>query len=532
VAFRYVFPENSGFGSFHLTAEKTSFQLDPEATCWATDHETYYSSQEHLYERQTAGTIDKEAVIGCPLLVEIPGTGWLLITEADLTDWAGLYFQADPSAPGRVVSSLASLRKDPGTKVIGETPAISPWRVVMVGDHPGILLESNLIANLNDPVEYEDASWIMPGVSAWDRWWSGDYGPDVSFELGMNTETMKYFIDLADEMDWEYMIVDWTWYGNVFTEGGPDPEADITTPAAVDIEGLIDYAGERNVRIILWVLAAHLDKQMEEALALYEQWGAAGIKVDFMDCDDQDMVNWYHRLARKAAEHHLIIDFHGAYKPTGVSRTLPNMMTREGVLGNEYTKWSALVTPKHTVTLPFTRGVLGEMDFTPGGFHHIHQEDFIVVGGDAPNPYVMGTRCHQLAMTVVYESAFMVMCDSPYNYREAPGSDFLKEVPSSWSEMHFIDGYPGESIVIARRKGERWFVAGMTNEEAREVEFNLGFLGAGSYTGTLWKDAGDAGIYPEKLVKETTRAVQDTSMKIDMERGGGFVMILDPVGSE
>jgi alpha-glucosidase len=208
------------------------------------------------------------------------------------------------------------------------------------------------------------------------------------------------------------------------------------------------------------------------------------------------------------------------------------MMTREGVLGNEYTKWSALVTPKHTVTLPFTRGVLGEMDFTPGGFHHIHQEDFIVVGGDAPNPYVMGTRCHQLAMTVVYESAFMVMCDSPYNYREAPGSDFLKEVPSSWSEMHFIDGYPGESIVIARRKGERWFVAGMTNEEAREVEFNLGFLGAGSYTGTLWKDAGDAGIYPEKLVKETTRAVQDTSMKIDMERGGGFVMILDPVGSE
>jgi len=531
VAFRYIFPENSGFGTFRLTGERSTFHLDPEATCWAADHETYYSSQEHLYERQKVGDVDREALIGCPLLVELQGTGWVLITEADLTDWAGMYFQADPSQPGLISSSLATLRREPGTKVIGTTPAISPWRVIMVGDHPGTLLESNLIANLNDPVEYGDVSWIKPGVSAWDRWWSGDYGPDVSFDLGMNTETMKYFIDLADEMDWEYMIVDWTWYGNVFIEGEPDPGADITTPAeGVDIEGIIDYAAERDVRIILWVLSAHLDKQMDEALATYEQWGAAGIKVDFMDCDDQDMVNWYHRLARKAAGHHLIIDFHGAYKPTGVSRTLPNMITREGVLGNEYNKWSALVTPTHAVTLPYTRGVLGEMDFTPGGFHHRHRDDFIVVGGDAPNPYVMGTRCHQLAMTVIYESAFMVMCDSPFNYRGAQGSDFLREVPSTWSGIHFIEGYPGESIVLARRQGDRWFVAGMTNEEARNVDLNLEFLGEGTFRATLWKDSEDAGSSPEKLVKESVEVTPADVLQIRMEGGGGFVMILDPEG--
>ncbi len=533
VAFRYVFPENSGFGTFHLTEEGTAFQLDPSDTCWAVDHQSYYTSQEHLYEKRRSEEIGTEEVVGCPLLVKKEGVGWMLITEADLTDWAGLYLRADGTVPGRMISSLASLRRDPEIKVIGEVPAISPWRVIILGDQPGILLESNMIANLNDPVEYDDTSWIKPGLSAWDRWWSGDYGPDAPFELGMNTETMKYFVDLADEMDWEYMIVDWTWYGNVFVDGEPDPEADITLPVEeVDIGEIIEYAGARDVKIILWVLSDHLDKQLDTALAVYEQWGAAGIKVDFMDCDDQDMVNWYHRVARKAAEHHLIIDFHGAYKPTGVSRTLPNMMTREGVLGNEYTKWSDLVTPQHTVTLPFTRGVLGEMDFTPGGFHHIHQEDFIVVGGDAPNPYVMGTRCHQLAMTVIYESAFMVLCDSPFNYRGQPGSDFLKQVPSTWSESHFMDGYPGEFVVMARRSGERWFIGGMTNEKARGVELSLEFLEKGRYHATIWRDASDTDHYPERLEHVKREISAGEPCPVQMNRGGGFVMLLEPAGAE
>lgn len=533
VAFRYSFPEGSGFGNFNLTEEATTFRLDPANKAWATNHVNYYSSQEHTYDERTVGEIGTEELIGCPLLVEVGERGWLLITEADLTDWAGLYFKAEEGAPGSMVSSLASLKRDPAVKVEQECPTHSPWRVIMVGDDPGTLIESNIIANLNDPAEYDDVSWIKPGLSAWDRWWSGDYGPDAGFELGMNNATMKYFIDLAHEMGWEYMIVDWTWYGEVFStvDGvqGPHPDADITTPIKeVDIESLIQYAGERDVKIILWVLSNHLDRQMDEALAQYEKWGAAGIKVDFMDSDDQDMVNWYHTLARKAASHHLVIDFHGAYKPTGVSRSLPNMLTREGVLGNEYTKWSDLITPRHTVVLPFTRGVLGEMDFTPGGFNHIHQEDFIVGDGSAPNPYVMGTRSHQLAMLVVYESAFGVVCDSPYNYRNQPGSDFLKLVPSTWDETRYIDGYPGESILLARRSGEQWFVGGMTNEESREVTFSLDFLREGIHQATIWRDAEDAHINPAHLHKEVISELnRDSNMTVKMEKGGGFVMILN-----
>jgi alpha-glucosidase len=169
------------------------------------------------------------------------------------------------------------------------------------------------------------------------------------------------------------------------------------------------------------------------------------------------------------------------------------------------------------------------MDFTPGGFHHLQKEDFIIAGGDAPNPYVMGTRCHQLAMTVIYESAFMVICDSPYNYRGQPGTDFLKEVPSSWSETKFLEGYPGEQIIMARRSGGRWFVGGMTNEESRKVHIDLGFLQGGPYRAVLWKDAPDAGEYPDRLEKETFEVANTGSLELVMERGGGFVMVLDPL---
>lgn len=530
VAFRYEFGENSGFGSFKLSDEKTSFNLDPGVKVWATNQTQYFSSQEHIFEERTVGEIGKEEFIGCPVLAEVNSQAWVLLTEADLTDWSGLYFKKGEEGEASMVSSLSSLKREPTVKVQTTVPALSPWRVIMVGDDPGDLIESNLIANLNDPCEYEDVSWIKPGVSAWDRWWSGDYAPGADFEVGMNTETMKYYVDLAHEMGWEYMIVDWTWYGKVFADGGgPTQDADITTPIKeVDIKEIISYARERDVGIILWTLSMHLDKQMDEALAVYEKWGAAGIKVDFMDAEDQDMVNWYHMLARKAAKHHLVLDFHGAYKPTGVSRTLPNMLTREGVLGNEYSKWSDLVTPRHTVLLPYTRGLLGEMDFTPGAFNNVSQKGFQPVGGDAPNPGVMGTRCRQLAMTIIYESAFTVICDSPDNYRDQPGSDFLKLIQTFWDETRYLDGYPGEDIIVARRNGSKWYVGGMTNETSRVAEFVADFSGAENWQASIWKDGSDADRIPTQLEKETIQIHRGDKVRIQMAGGGGFAMILEP----
>jgi alpha-glucosidase len=531
VAFRYRFPEDSGFDQFKITEELTGFNLDPSHTVWAVNYDGYYTHQESTYHKKQVADVKDWELLGCPLLVETKSKYWMMISEADLTDWAGMYFIKDQNAGSGLVSNLASLKREPGVKVEAEAPCVSPWRMFILGDHPGVLIESNLMANLNDPVEYADTDWIKPGLSAWDRWWSGDYGPDAGFELKMNTATMKYFIDLAHEMDWEYMIVDWTWYGTVFVEGEagnvPNPDVDITKPIAeVDMEELMRYAHERDVDVILWVLSAHLDRQLEEGLARFAEWGAAGVKIDFMANDDQDMVNWYHKVAREAAKHQLVIDFHGAYKPTGVSRTLPNILTREGVLGNEYNKWSDLIKLKHTVTLPYTRGLLGEMDFTPGGFNHIHEENFEIVGGEAPNPYVMGTRCHQLAMFVVYESVFGVACDSPYNYRNQPGSDFLRMVPTTWSETRYLSGYPGESIVMARRSDDQWYVAGMTGEEARAVDLSLDFLPEGKHKLTLWKDAPDTDQHPAHLVKEQLEIESGASLEIQMNKGGGFVLVI------
>lgn len=531
VAFRYGFTEDSGFGSFNLSDERTEFNLHPDIKVWATNHEQYFSSQEHIFDERRAGEIGEDDFIGCPILAEVNSATWIMLTEANLTNWSGLYFKSGGDGESTLVSSLSSLKRRPEIKVEALSPTLSPWRVIMIGDDPGDLIESQLIANLNDPCEFQDVDWIKPGVSAWDRWWSGDYAPGADFEVGMNTTTMKYFVDLAYEMGWEYMIVDWTWYGKVFAdEGGMTTHVDITTPIdEVDIEEIIAYAADRDVSIILWVLSMHLDRQMDEALEQYEKWGAAGIKVDFMDSEDQDMVNWYHDLARKAASHHLVIDFHGAYKPTGVSRTLPNMLTREGVLGNEYTKWSDLITPRHTVTLPYTRGLLGEMDFTPGAFNNVKQDDFEPVGGDAPNPGVMGTRCRQLAMTIVYESAFTVMCDSPDNYRDQPGSDFLKLIQTTWDETLYLSGYPGEDILLARRKGNTWYVGGMTNEEAREAVFVADFLGAGAWEAKIWKDGPEADLYPAQLLTETMELISGDSISIRMAPGGGFAMILETV---
>jgi alpha-glucosidase len=250
----------------------------------------------------------------------------------------------------------------------------------------------------------------------------------------------------------------------------------------------------------------------------------AGVKVDFMARDDQYVVNFYHRLAKLAARHRLVVDFHGAYKPTGVSRTYPNLMTREGVMGNEYVKWSSRITPGHKVTIPFTRGMLGEMDFTPGAFVNVTAAEF-KTETEAPSPMTMGTRCNELAMMVVYESPLQVLCDAPYNYRSSPaGTDFLKIVPTTWDDTRVLNARVGDYISTARKSGEEWYVGTMTDEDGRTLAIPLDFLGEGSYEATLWKDAPDADQHPTRLEKEVMLVDQDTVLEAVMAPGGGHVV--------
>ncbi len=528
VAFRHVLGKTDSPQSFTLAEENTWFCFGADHRVWAADYKTFTSSQESEFGQKRLSTVTPDSLCGLPMLVQTP-QAWIAITEANLTDWAGLYIQSVQNVPNTFRTRLSPHPANPDVCVTSQTPRQSPWRVIMVADDPGRFIESNTILNLNKPCAIKDTSWIKPGKCAWDWWWSDRYAPDIKFELGPNQNTMKYYIDFASEMGWEYQLVDWQWYGPPFADtvgGPPHPTSDITTDNPdINIPELVKYAASKHVRLFVWAHWKHIDKQIDKAFPLYEQWGVAGVKIDFMDRDDQDMVNFYHRVVKKAAEHHLLIDFHGAYKPTGIRRTYPNLVTREGVMGNEYSKWSDRVTPDHCLTLPYTRMIAGPMDFTPGGFRHGSKESFKIITG--PGPMVYGTRAFQLAMLVVYESPLQVLCDSPYAYRQSPeGLDFLKLVPTTWDETRVINGQVGNYITIARRSGKNWYIAAMTDWTPRSLEIPLTWLGKGRFAAQIWKDANPGKDH--LLIESSFNVTAKDKLRISMPSGGGYVVRLTP----
>jgi alpha-glucosidase len=300
---------------------------------------------------------------------------------------------------------------------------------------------------------------------------------------------------------------------------------DITkTIPEIDLPGLIAYARERKVDIWVWVHWRLAQDQMDRAFPHYQKLGVKGVKIDFMDRDDQEMVAFYHRVLRKAAEHRLLVDLHGAYKPTGLIRTYPNYVTQEGVMGAEYNKWSARITATHNVTLAFTRLLVGPMDYTPGGFRNVARRDFTIKG---VAPEVMTTRAQQLAMYVVYDSPFACVSDSPGAYRGQPGADFLKVVPTSWDETRALAGEIGEYVVVARRRGREWYVGAMTNEAGRELRVPLDFLGGGSYRATIYAD----GAKPADVTITTESVGAGAGLTLKLASGGGAAVRIAPAGT-
>ncbi len=531
VGLRYELPVQRGMDSIILTNEKIDFSFTDNHTVWAAYWNTFHLSQEVEFTKSKLGDIKPQNIIGTPLLVQT-NAAWVALLEANVTGWACSGLTADPDRANTIISRPSWLPEDTTIVVRTASQRFSPWKVIMIADQPARFIESDLLQNLNEPCALKDVSWIKPGVSAWDWWWCGGYAPDAGFKLGPDTETMKYFIDFAADMGWQYQIVDWQWYGPPFNEDGSiNTKADITKMIpGIDIPGIVSYASKKNIKIVLWLLWANADKQMEEAFALYEKWGVAGVKIDFMDRNDQEMVDFYHRVAKTAARHHLVVDFHGAYVPDGFSRTYPNLITREGVLGNEYNKWSNRITPLHCLTLPFTRMLAGEMDFTPGGFLNDMPDKFVVVGGDSPAPHVMGTRCFQLAMFVVYESAFTVFCESPYNVRNQQGSDFLVGIPSTWDETKVLEGQPGENIAIARRSGDKWYIGGMSINK-RTFTITTDFLDDKVYQAYIWSDAPDSDIKPRTLVTREQLCSKAGELNVNVVANGGFVAVIQPAGT-
>ena len=514
IAFRYRVPCLDASEAIALAEETTRFDIADEVDCWAFDAGRFDTPHEGEFVPMRVSEIGAEALVDLPLLCRTAHAAFA-IAEADLRDYAGMYLVRDGSG----VRARLSPRLDDGAvavRLAAGVDLVSPWRVVMIGDEPGRLIESTLITSLNPSCAIADTSWIRPGKYAWD-WWSDKAIGGVAQD--MNDAAMRRFIDFAAANGLEHMLIDAGWYVEG-PEGVGDAAADVTqTIEAIDLPGLIAYAGARGIGLLVWTHWRPLAARLDEALALYQRLGLTGIKVDFMDRNDQEMVAFYHRLVAKAADHRLLVDLHGAYPPTGLSRTWPNLLTQEGVLGAEYNRWSARVTATHNVTLAFTRMLLGPMDYTPGGFRHVRPEEFVA---RTLLPLVMTTRGQALAMYVVYDSPLMSLADTPDAYEGAAGLDFLRIVPATWDETRVLAGEIGAFIVIARRSGEDWYLGAMTNEAARTVEVSLWFLGDGRHEATIYAD----GAAPDGLL-ETTRSVKRGDVvTLELAERGGAAMVM------
>lgn len=523
VAFRYLIPNQPALTSLRLAGERTEFQLAKDATTYPLLLRNFRTSYEDNYHILPLSALQPESLVALPLLAELPGVAWVAITEANIDNYAGMYLQHNGRDARSLFSKLAPAIDEPGIAVATSTPAQSPWRVVMIGAEPGRLIESNIVINLNPPSAIADTSWIKPGKTAWD-WWSGTFAEGVNFQPGMNTATMRHYVDFSAESGLEYMLIDagWAQRGN----GPSDSGSDLTkTNPNIDMPAILAHAKEKKVGVWLWAHWSDINRQMAEAFALYEKWGIAGVKIDFMDRDDQWMVDFYRRVLKTAAAHHLMIDLHGAYKPDGIHRTWPNLLTREGVMGLEYSKWSARITPDHNVILPFTRMLAGPMDYTPGGFRNVTREQF---EPRMRQPMVMGTRAHQLALYPIFESAFQMVSDYPEAYRGQKEFDFIKAVPTVWDETRVVTGKPGDYLTVARRRGREWFVGSITGWKPNELKVPLEFLGRGDFVADIYSDAADANANPTHTTHEEKRVTASTVLHVKMANGGGQAIRIRP----
>ncbi|HZU29235.1 MAG TPA: glycoside hydrolase family 97 protein [Bryobacteraceae bacterium] len=523
VAFRYVIPDQTAMRELRLTAEDTEFRLAKDATAHALILPNYRTMYESEFLRlpvsalaNQGGGVNSRILIGLPLLLEVPGVAWMAITEADLRDYSSMYVMntGDGWNSYLLESKLAPSMRDPDICVQGALPHHSAWRVLLVGDEPGRLIESNVITSLNPESAIADTSWIHAGKASWD-WWSGSIGRDG--KPAYTTETMKYYVDFAAQSGFPYMLVDagWSAPGDITKMNGK-----------VDIPELVRYAAGKNVRVWIWAHWSEVDRQLEEAFPLYEKWGVAGVKIDFMSRDDQSMIAFYYRVAETAARHHLIVDFHGATKPWGMERTYPNVMGFEAVAGMEQAKGGMRANPDHDVTLPFTRMLAGRMDYTPGGFDNVTKGEF---EARSVNPMVMGTRAHQLAMYVIYDAPFQMVSDSPHAYNDQPAFQFIHDVPATWDETRVLEGRPGEFIAMARRSGGDWYVGAMSNWNPRRLDLPLTFLGPGRYRAEIYADADDADKLPKNVSIRKQVVDRSSRLQITLAPGGGYAVRFVPL---
>lgn len=489
-----------------------------------------FNSFENVYKQTSINDWDKKNLSFLPLLVEMENEKKIVISEADLFDYPGMFLYNDNTnscltgyfAPypktviqggHNMLQELVQERENYIAKCKAKTNF--PWRIIAVSAQDKELLDNDLVYKLASPNRVKDISWIKPGKVAWD-WWNNWNLYGVDFQTGINNTTYKAYIDFASKNNIEYVILDEGWAVN--------KKADLfQVIPEINLEELIKYGNERNVGLILWAGYYALNKDIEKVCKHYSKMGIKGFKVDFMDRDDQEMVNFHNRTAEIAANYHLLIDFHGTYKPTGLQRTYPNVINYEGVYGLENMKWDNTVDQvTYDVTVPFIRMVAGPMDYTQGAMKNANKANYRAV---LTEPMSQGTRCRQLAQYIIFEAPLTMLCDSPSNYeREPESTNFIASVPTVWDETIALDGKLGEYIVIARRKGNDWYVGAMTDWNKRDIQLNLSFLSGNNYRAEIFKDGVNAGKAARDYKKETIDVPVDKKLEISLASGGGCVV--------
>ncbi|WP_421918909.1 glycoside hydrolase family 97 protein [Marinifilum sp.] len=510
--------------------EKLEITFSDDYNSWASLYKTYQGCYQEEYTKLNVSQFPDTMYTYLPYLLGDKKGNKILITEADHYDYPHMFLKKGekenqltatfPPYPletelygdrrSRITKEADFIAKTKGTRSF-------PWRVFLLTENDGQLIESDMIYCLSRENKKKDNSWIKPGRVAWD-WWNASNLYGVDFESGLNTKTWKYYIDFAAKNGLEYIILDEGWSVSTRDLTKANPET--------DLQYLIDYGKKKGVGIILWATWRALNEQWE-VLDKFVEWGAAGIKVDFMDRADQWMVNFYEKAAKETYKRKLLIDFHGAFKPTGLRRSYPNIVSYEGVGGLEESKWSKQNTPEFNLELPFIRMVCGPMDYTPGAMRNFHSKEF---KWNFNRPSSQGTRCHQIALFVIYESGVQMFADSPSNYeREQETTDFLTQIPNTWDETKVLEAKVGEYLVMARRKGNTWFLAGLTNDESREYNIDLSFLAEHKYGIEMMQDGINSDKFAEDYKISKKEINKHDKFKLKMNKEGGFVAIIKPL---
>lgn len=497
------------------------------------NHNTYFqksssfnSSYETPYQNEKIKDIEEKGYYCLPFLVAPDQGSRVLVTEADLDDYPGLWFKKTPGhlltathAPyplafttdkskpyglGQVTETADYIARTKGSRSF-------PWRVFVLAETDADLLTNTMVYQLAKPLQIPAPSWIKTGVVTFD-WWGRRSIYGVDFKAGVNTETAKYFIDFASEFGFEYFLFDdgWSAQGDI-TQVHPD----------LDMREVMDYARKKNVKIMLWAIWSAFEKDWEENFDRFEKWGIEGIKFDFMNRDDQKMVQFYHRAAKEAAKRKMVLNFHGAYKPTGLRRAYPNVITREALIEFEYNGWTDYASPDHHNLLPYLRMVTGPMDYIPYTTNNAQKDDFRKNGDQ---PMGQGTRAHSMALFVVLESPMQMLPDSPSAYlRERECTEFMADIPTEWDEIKVLEAKAGDYTILARRSGENWFIGAITDWEARDFIISFDFLDGGTYEMEFIKDGVNAETMAIDYRKGTEKVTNATKKSIHMSSGGGWI---------